>query len=65
MCLICSQLKNNKLTSAEARANLGELYTELDKEHIHEILKLIWQKEDEKNDIPNWDWEDLVDVGSD
>ena len=65
MCLICSQLESNKLTSAEARTNLGELYTELDKEHIHEILKLIWQKEDEKNEIPNWDLEDLVDVGSD
>jgi len=63
MCLICAQLKNDKLTSAEARANLGELQTELDKEHIHEILRLIWRKEDKE-----WEdlaWGDLSDVGSD
>jgi hypothetical protein len=59
MCLICAQLESNKLTHSEARANLGELYTELDKEHVHEVLKLIWQKEDEER------WEDLTDVGSD
>tara|TARA_Y100000310_G_C20517134_1_gene731739 strand:+ start:473 stop:640 length:168 start_codon:yes stop_codon:yes gene_type:complete len=49
MCIICAQIKNHKLTSAEARQNLDELHTEIDKEHIHEILKLIWQKEDEED----------------
>ena len=49
MCLICVQLKRDKLTSAEARQNLGELYHNMDKEHIHEIIKLIWQKENEED----------------
>ena len=49
MCLICAELKKNKLTSFEARRNLGELYTKMEKKHIHEVLKLIWNKEDEEN----------------
>ena len=48
MCLICAELKQDKLTAVEARRNLGELYTGIEKEHIHEILKLIWNKEDEE-----------------
>ena len=48
MCLICVQLKQNELTSQEARRNLGELHREMDKDHVHELLKLIWQKEDEE-----------------
>ena len=55
MCLICVELKKNKLTSFEARRNLGEMYTDMDKQHIHEVLHLIWDKEDEE----------LTDVGSD
>ena len=46
MCLICIELTKNKLTSAEARRNLGEVYTTLEKDHILEILKLVWDKED-------------------
>ena len=48
MCLICVQFKQDKLTIKEARQNLGELYLNMDKEHVHEVLKLIWQKEDEE-----------------
>jgi len=58
MCLICTQIIQDKLTVKEARHNLGELYLNMDKEHIHEVLKLIWQKEDEE-------YESLSDVGSD
>jgi hypothetical protein len=64
MCLICAQLKDDKLTHAEARSNLGELYTELGKDHVHEVLKLIWQKEDEES-FANYEYVDLSDVGSD
>ena len=48
MCLICVQIRQDKLTAEEARQNLGELYLNMDKEHIHKVLKLIWQKEDEE-----------------
>ena len=48
MCLICAELKNDKLTSSEARNNLSETYTILEKDHILEILKLIWEKEDQE-----------------
>tara|TARA_R100000005_G_C4969847_1_gene183195 strand:- start:427 stop:618 length:192 start_codon:yes stop_codon:yes gene_type:complete len=41
-------LQKQKLTSHEARRNLGELRTKLDKEHIETVLKFIWQKEDEE-----------------
>jgi len=58
MCLICVEIKKNKLTSVEARRNLGELRESLKKKHILEVLHLIWQKEDEEE-------EELADVGSD
>ena len=48
MCLICTELGKNKLTHAEARYNLGEVYKTLEKDHILKILRLIWQKEDEE-----------------
>lgn len=51
MCLICVQIAENKLTAKEARQNLGELHIALTKEHILEVLKLIWQKEDEDWDL--------------
>ena len=58
MCLICVELTKNKLTSIEARRNLGEMHTTLKKEHIRELLKLIWEKEDEE-------YEAMWDTGSD
>jgi len=58
MCLICAELTKNKLTVKEARRNLGELYTDMTKDHIHEILRLIWQKEDQE-------YESIKDEGSD
>tara|TARA_R110000737_G_scaffold233598_1_gene246767 strand:+ start:149 stop:325 length:177 start_codon:yes stop_codon:yes gene_type:complete len=58
MCLICAELSKNILTVEEARRNLGELYTDMDKDHVHEVLRLIWQKEDEE-------YESIKDEGSD
>lgn len=49
MCIICIDIQKDKLTWKEARNNLGEVYTKLEKDHILEILKLIWGKEDEYN----------------
>ncbi len=49
MCLICVELQRDKLTSKEARRNLGESYKTLEEEHRLEVLKLIWKKEDEEN----------------
>jgi hypothetical protein len=61
MCLICVDLQKNKLTSKEARSNLNETYKTLDKNHIHKLLQLIWQKEDKE-----WEeWEYIRDDGSD
>tara|TARA_Y100000310_G_scaffold165500_1_gene165235 strand:+ start:1244 stop:1462 length:219 start_codon:yes stop_codon:yes gene_type:complete len=57
MCLICAELKNDKLTSHEARRNLGELFEDMDKEHVKEVLKLIWDKEDNEKDEEDI-WED-------
>ena len=58
MCLICVELSKNKLTVKEARRNLGEVYTDMDEDHVHEILRLLWQKEDQE-------YERLKDEGSD
>ena len=58
MCMICAELAKNTLTVKEARRNLGEVYTELDRDHVHEILRLLWQKEDEQ-------YESIKDEGSD
>ena len=38
------------MTSKEARKNLGETYKTLDKDHTLEVLKLIWEKEDEERE---------------
>jgi len=48
MCVICVELVQNKLTPQEARRNLSELHIDMPKKHVHEILQLIWQKEDEE-----------------
>ena len=58
MCMICAELAKNTLTVKEARRNLGEVCTELDRDHVHEILRLLWQKEDEQ-------YESIKDEGSD
>ena len=51
MCLICAELKQEKLTSIEARRNLGEMHKDLDKDHIMEILRLIWSTEDKEHEL--------------
>ena len=48
MCIICNDLEKDKLTSIEARDNLDELHATLAKEHIHEVLQLIWAQEDKE-----------------
>tara|TARA_Y100000034_G_C6827415_1_gene373178 strand:- start:300 stop:491 length:192 start_codon:yes stop_codon:yes gene_type:complete len=63
MCLICIELKKEKLTSVEARSNLKEMHKVIEKDHRIEVLRLIWQKEDEEWEEPAW--EDLFDFGSD
>tara|TARA_R100000008_G_C3516203_1_gene131446 strand:+ start:500 stop:697 length:198 start_codon:yes stop_codon:yes gene_type:complete len=50
MCLICVDIQKEKLTSVEARRNLKETHTTLTREHIMEVLRLIWKKEDEEQD---------------
>ena len=64
MCLICVELTKNTLTSKEARRNLGEMKNTLDKDHMVDVLKMIWKKEDEEleNTIPSfedddWSWD--------
>jgi len=48
MCLICAELSKNKLTSLEARRNLKEMRQVIKPEHRIEVLKMIWEKEDEE-----------------
>jgi len=48
MCVICVDLRKDKLSSFEARQNLGEMHTVMSREHIHEVLQLIWKKEDDE-----------------
>ena len=47
MCIICIELEKDKLTTAEARRNLGEMWSCLD-EHAIEVEVLINEKEIEK-----------------
>lgn len=49
MCIICVQLAQEKLTAQEARRNLGEMQQVLDENHRIDVLKAIWQKEDQEN----------------
>jgi len=51
MCIICVDLQKNKLTHKEARGNLREVYETLDKKHVLKILKLIWKKQDEEEQL--------------
>lgn len=48
MCLICVDISKNMLTVKEARSNLEETWSSLDQDHVHEVLQLIWKKEDEE-----------------
>ena len=48
MCLICIDLDRERLTSKEARRNLGETYTSMDKDHVIEVLRKIWEQEDKE-----------------
>ena len=50
MCLICVEITKDKLTSMEARRNLGEMHYGMTKEHILKVLKLIWKKEDQEEE---------------
>ena len=48
MCLICIEIQKDKLTSIEARNNLGEIGPTIPEKHKLEVLKLIWEKEDQE-----------------
>ena len=48
MCLICVEMTKNKLTSKAARRNLGELYVDMENDHVLEVLKKIWDQENEE-----------------
>ena len=54
MCIICVDLQKNKLTYKEARHNLSEMRSVIPEEHKHDVLRLIWQKEDEDEDELYW-----------
>jgi hypothetical protein len=49
ICLICVDLQKDKLTWKEARRNLSETYVKLEQEHVLEVLRLIWKKEDQES----------------
>lgn len=48
MCIICVELQQNKLTSIEARRNLREIGSIIEKKHRIEVLRFIWEKEDDE-----------------
>jgi len=48
MCLICVELRKGAMTSIEARKNLGEMRSVVDEDHRMEVLRRIWDKEDEE-----------------
>lgn len=48
MCLICIDLDRQKLTSVEARRNLGEVFEKMEEEHIIEVIEKIWVQEDKE-----------------
>ena len=48
MCLICVELNRERLTSKEARKNLGEMYTSMESDHILEVIRKIWRQEDKE-----------------
>jgi len=58
MCLICVELKKDNLTSFEARRNLVEMKSVIDEDHRLEVLRAIWDKEDEEYDS-------MLDYGTD
>ena len=51
MCMICVDIQKNKLTHEEARKNLSEIHKALDKAHVLEVIKLIWKKQDEEDEM--------------
>tara|TARA_R110000824_G_scaffold25124_3_gene87825 strand:- start:206 stop:391 length:186 start_codon:yes stop_codon:yes gene_type:complete len=48
MCLICLELSRGFLTPDEALTNLNEMSSEIEDEHIDEILKEIFTKQEEE-----------------
>ena len=50
MCLICIDLERQKLTSIEARRNLGEVCEKMEEEHILEVIEKIWVQEEKEFD---------------
>tara|TARA_Y100001963_G_C6561826_1_gene344701 strand:- start:79 stop:288 length:210 start_codon:yes stop_codon:yes gene_type:complete len=59
MCIICSQVEEDKLKISEAWYNLSEMYKTMDSEHALEVVNLLWELSveghyDEDEEMP-WD----------
>ena len=53
MCLICVEFDKNAMNVAEARRALGEMRTDLDKEHVEEVeAKLAEAEKAQKSTTP-------------
>lgn len=50
MCIICVQLAQDKLTTKEARRNMGEMRDSIEEDHRIDVLKAIWKKESAEED---------------
>ena len=48
MCLICIDLDRERLSSKEARRNLGEVYKSMENEHVMQVIRKIWKQEDKE-----------------
>ena len=58
MCIICVQLSENKLTVPEARRNMSEMQDTIEASHRIEVLRAIWDKEDEQRERDEAFWDD-------
>jgi len=49
MCIICVELAAGRLTAYEARRNVREMGASIPEEHRKDVLKAIWEKEEEED----------------
>lgn len=49
MCLVCIDLKREKLTTKEAKKNISEMASEVGQDHYLEVLQMIWDIEDSED----------------
>ena len=67
MCLICVEFEMSRITIREARRNLVEMSAVLDREHVQEIEKLLFEKELEQLNDEEFreEYSELIADGSD